>query len=141
MARRQWVWQLPHGTGPAVGLGLVSKALDRLQRYLRAPVPITTLRYEATVTVDLEGEQEMVAELEPTDGVAFAVAAPVNGEDGAVLDFTVINSTGGALGALTFDAVYQLDAAWTQPATGTRRNIVFRKSGANWWQRSVTGDL
>lgn len=45
----------------------------------------------------------------------------------------VKNTSGGALGALTWNAVYKM-SAWTQPAAGFNRSIQFEYDGTNWIQ-------
>lgn len=95
--------------------------------YSAAPVPNLALSNDQTVT--------------PTDAVAFVMGAPLFGTAamsstnppvaGLVWTLTIINTTGGALGAVTFNAVYKLGAAFTQPATGFQRSIQFRWNGTN----------
>lgn len=72
-----------------------------------------------------------------TDGTAFTIAAPTNPLDGQVLTITIRNTSGGALGVATWNAVYKM-AAWTQPATGFSRSITFQYNGTNWVEVSRT---
>jgi hypothetical protein len=51
---------------------------------------------------------------------------------GSVFYVTVRNAIGGAAGAMTFAAGYKLGAAWTQPANGTSRTILFMFDGTNY---------
>ena len=70
-----------------------------------------------------------------TDGVAFAINAPTNPATGQRVVFTIRNTSGGALGAATWNAVFKM-VAWTQPATGFSRSIQFYYNGTNWIEES-----
>lgn len=65
-----------------------------------------------------------------TDGVAFAISAPTNLAAGKQVTYTIRNTTGGALGVATWNAIFKM-AAWTQPGTGTSRSITFIYDGTN----------
>lgn len=67
----------------------------------------------------------------PTDGVAFTILNPTGGVVGKIITIRVHNTTGGALGAVTWDTAYKL-AAWTNPATGFSRSISFEFDGSAW---------
>lgn len=69
-----------------------------------------------------------------TDNVAFAIAAPVNvpSVSGPRITFIILNSSGGAMGALTWNGVFALAGAFTNPANGKRRTISFILDGATW---------
>ncbi len=76
-----------------------------------------------------------------TDGVAFAVNAPSNAVDGQELNFTFFNTSGGAHGTGTFNAVYKMQsAATTLPAiaTGSNRSIRFKFRTNAWHEISRT---
>ncbi len=66
-----------------------------------------------------------------TDGVAFAVSAPTNPTTGQILTYTIKNTSGGAVGTITWDAVFK-KAAFTTPATANQRSITFIYDGTNW---------
>lgn len=92
--------------------------------------------YGAAVAIATKGEPgEFV--ITPTDGVAFTISNPTTPVVGARLTIRIINSTGGALGAITWDTAYKL-AAWTSPATGFSRSIDFQYDGAHWIEVSRT---
>lgn len=69
-----------------------------------------------------------------TNGTAFTVAAPVNPLAGQVIEIRIKNTSGGALGVATWNAIYKM-TAWVQPANGFSRNIQFRYDGTNWVER------
>lgn len=68
-----------------------------------------------------------------TNGTAFTVANPTNAATGQRLTLTVRNTSGGALGVVTWDTLYKL-SAWTSPANGFSRTIEFVYDGTNWVQ-------
>lgn len=70
-----------------------------------------------------------------TDAVAIVVAAPTNPPSGTgqMIWFTVKNGSGGAHGALTWNAVFKTQAtAFSAVANGFSRTVCFRWDGTNW---------
>ena len=67
-----------------------------------------------------------------TSNVAYTIGAPSVALTGQKLLLTIRNASGGALGAATFNAIYKLGAAWTNPANGFSRSIEFVFDGTNW---------
>lgn len=65
-----------------------------------------------------------------TDGNPFTVNNPTNLVSGQHLYITIKNTSGGALGAVTWSSAYKL-SAWTQPANGFSRSIQYRYDGTN----------
>lgn len=72
-----------------------------------------------------------------TNGTAFTMAAPVNVADGQQITITFFNTSGGAMGAITWDSAFKL-AAWTNPANGFNRSITFAYDGSQWIETSRT---
>ena len=75
--------------------------------------------------------------LQIPDGVAFTIASPTYVYDGQIITIDVCNFYSGALGTVTFGALYKL-AAWTSPATGKNRSITFLCDGTNFVEISRT---
>ena len=75
-----------------------------------------------------------------TNTTAFTINAPTKGTPGQILTFTIANASGGAMGAITWDAAYY-KSAWTNPANGYSRSISFKfdNSVNAWVQISQTG--
>jgi hypothetical protein len=73
-----------------------------------------------------------------TDTTAFAIGAPTNKMKDAKLSFVILNSSGGAMGAITWNGAFLLAGAFTNPASTKRRTIRFVCDGANWIEESVT---
>jgi hypothetical protein len=59
------------------------------------------------------------------------LTAPVSPTTGQRLTVTIRNTSGVAMGAITWDAVFKM-TAFINPATGFSRSIEFRYDGANW---------
>lgn len=73
-----------------------------------------------------------------TDNVNFAINAPLNGGiGGMILEVTILNISGGALGTATWNAAFRM-TAWNQPANGFSRSIRFRHFASNWIEVSRT---
>jgi hypothetical protein len=58
--------------------------------------------------------------------------------NGHFITYTLRNTSGGAAGAATWNAVFKM-STWTNPATAFSRSITFRYNGSNWVQVSQTG--
>ncbi len=72
------------------------------------------------------------------DGSAFTVNAPTNGLFQETLTIQVHNNAGVAMGAITWNAVFKLAGAFTNPAAGLRRMITFVFDGTSWREISRT---
>jgi len=94
-----------------------------------------TPTYGATVTIDcgLATFFDIVA----NNGTAFTISNPLLAVTGRRISVRVQNTSGGALGAVTWSSQYKM-AAWTSPATGFSRTIDFQYDGTNWIEFSRT---
>jgi hypothetical protein len=94
------------------------------------------LPYSASMTpFPLRGQTQVIT---ATNATAFTINAPTNSVKGIRLSFTLRNTSGGALGAATWNAVFKM-SAWTNPGNGQNRSITFEYDGTNWVQVSQTG--
>jgi hypothetical protein len=93
------------------------------------------LAYAAAMTPDMSAGSRHV--IIATNGVPFTINAPANTSQGLELCIVINNSSGGALGAVTWDPVFKM-AAWTSPANGFNRQIEFWCDGVNWYEKSRT---
>lgn len=89
----------------------------------------TAVAYSASMTIDASVTD--LATITATDGVAFTINAPTNPVSGDRLRVRIRNTSGGALGAATWNAAFKM-TAWTQPANGFSRTIDFDYDGTNW---------
>lgn len=67
-----------------------------------------------------------------TNGTAFTISTPTNAQTGMRITYDIKNSSGGALGAITWGVAFLLGGAFTNPANGKRRTISFYYDGTNW---------
>ena len=72
-----------------------------------------------------------------TDRVGFTIAAPTNPIQGQRIAIVIKNTSGGALGTVTWDSAYKM-ATWTSPATGYSRSIEFVYDWDHWREVSRT---
>lgn len=94
------------------------------------------ITYSASMTPDASMVRNVIT---ATNGTAFTINAPSNTPTIPGETFTLIirNTSGGALGVATFNAIYKL-ATWTQPANTNSRSITFAWDGTNWVEMSRT---
>jgi hypothetical protein len=91
-----------------------------------------TVTYSASMTPDLRAGH--VHRITVTDGVAFTINSPSSRDataPGQFTTFVIRNTSGGAIGAITWNAIFKLNAAAIAPATATSRSIVFFDDGTN----------
>lgn len=88
-----------------------------------------TVTYSASITIDAQEGNTFV--ITANNGTAFAINAPTNPQDGQRITITIRNTSGGALGAITWNAVFKM-AAYTAAATGNNRSAWFFYDGTNW---------
>lgn len=95
-----------------------------------------TITYSASITIDVQEGNEF--DITANNGTAFTINAPTNPLDGQRITITIRNTSGGALGVITWDAVFKM-SAWTSPATTNSRSIDFKYNASNWVQVGQTG--
>jgi len=127
---------------------ILNGRMKNLERALRAPKQPFLPRYGPTVTPDFSksDQQKIVV----TDGVAWALGKPANMVAGRPNDlqvgedffFDILNASGGAMGVVTFDPIYRIDASYANPANGKRRTARFYYDGTSCVQLGAwSGDL
>jgi hypothetical protein len=67
-----------------------------------------------------------------TDNTAFAVNAPNNAQLGQRITITIRNTAGGALGSVTWNAIFKGGTLWASPANGNSRSVDYQYNGTNW---------
>lgn len=94
------------------------------------PTTRTALPYSTSITPSAtEGTYQSIT---VTDGVAWTLNQPPSTLPGKLLCLEIYNNSGGAMGTVTFNAVYDLDAVFTAPTTGNRVILFFVCDGTNW---------
>lgn len=97
-----------------------------------------TPTYSASITFDATTGNSFV--ITATNGTAFTINAPTSPGSGQLIDVTIRNTSGGALGVITWNAVFKM-AAFTNPATGFSRTVRFRYDGTNWVEERADVDI
>lgn len=95
--------------------------------------PVTTLTYGASIAIDASLGNLFTVTV--TDAVAFAFAAPTNTPPTGFsqeITITVRNTSGGAHGAGTWNAVFKTAGNVPAIATGNSRSFSFKWDGTNW---------
>jgi hypothetical protein len=82
-----------------------------------------TLTYASPVSVD--ASQGNVFNLSILDASNITINAPSGTLAGQEIAFRIFNSSGGAMGTITWQSVYHLAGAFTNPANGYNRTITF----------------
>lgn len=89
------------------------------------------ITYSASMTPDASlGEMQAIT---VTNGTAMTINAPTNPVTFQYLRFLISNTSGGAMGVITWNAVFKM-TAFTNPATANRRFIEFFYDGSNWYE-------
>lgn len=65
-----------------------------------------------------------------TSNTAYTVAAPTGLLTNALYVLTMRNTSGGAMGAATYNAIFHLAGAFTNPANGNSRSVLLLYDGS-----------
>lgn len=116
------------GTGACRFSGVTSHDLAIIEKEV-------TVTYSASMTIDASTGNEQI--ISANNATAFTINAPTNPATGQYLEITIRNTSAGALGVATWNAVFKM-VAWVQPGTLTSRTITFRYNGTNWVEKGRT---
>ncbi len=104
-------------------------------QYVVVPIAPT---YGATVAISASaGTWNVVT---ATNNTAFTILNPSTPPTGTLLMITVKNTSGGALGTVTWDTLYKM-ATFTKPATGFQRTVLFGFNGTNYIELSCSPEV
>jgi hypothetical protein len=101
-----------------------------------------TVTYSASIT--LAANQYDRHFIQVTNGTAFTINAPSGPTAHQTIVIDIRNASGGAMGAITWNAVFKMAGAFTNPANNKRRKIAFTYDGTNWieeWRMAADGDV
>ena len=111
-----------------------------LNDYLTVDKAVVTLTYGATIATDIN--LGSVFKIAATNGIAFTISNPSNPVAARTIAYDILNSSGGAMGAITWGAAFLLAGAFTNPANTKRRTISFYYDGTNWVETNrAAGDI
>jgi hypothetical protein len=100
------------------------------------PYTVLTPTYATTVTINRAGAQRHVITV--TDTSNFTISAPTGTHaTNSPLWITIKNSSGGAVGTITWNAAFKM-ATFTNAADGFNRSILFLWNGSNWLEQVKT---
>ena len=108
-------------------------------RHLTKSTTIKTLTYGTTV--DTNAALGSIFLIPITNGTAVTIANPTNPVTGQEIAYRLENTSGGAVGAVTWGSAFKTSATTGTPATGFTREIGFVFDGTYWRQRYTTGDV
>jgi hypothetical protein len=118
--------------GNALTVDKVTRAVSVGQTLVQL---VEVIAYSALMTPNAStGNIKTIA---ATNATAFTITNPSNALSGTKLTITVKNTSGGALGAVSWGALYKM-AAWVSPANGFSRSITFYFDNTNWIEMSRT---
>jgi hypothetical protein len=95
-----------------------------------------TLPYSSTIAVD--ASTGGLFDITATNNTGFTISNPTNGFKGKTITFKIRNTSGGALGAVTWMSSFKM-STWTSPANAYSRSVTFCFDGTYWIQISQTG--
>jgi hypothetical protein len=96
------------------------------------------LTYGGTMTPDAAVANGF--KIEPSDNSAFLIDNPTNPGDGQEITIWLYNTTGGALGTVSWGSKFRVAASFTKPADGFAKAVRFwyDSNRDQWWQ--ITDD-
>lgn len=105
---------------------------------------LVTPTYGANIVTTVNGGT--IFKIVVTNGTAFQINNPtLDANDtlaGKEIAYDILNSSGGAMGAVTWDTQFKMDGSYANPANGKRRTIRFYLDGTNWVQLGpCSGDI
>lgn len=121
-----------------------TKSAGFLIRGVRNPttvdaVAIQTLTYGTSIATNAATGTIFIIPI--TNGTAFTIANPTNPATGQQIAYRFVNTSGGAVGTVSWGAAFKTSAATATPSTGFSREIGFFFDGTYWRQRYTTGDV
>ena len=102
-----------------------------------APNTLVVLPYSASILTDASlGNNFFIT---ANNSTAFTINAPTNPSNGQVITYKIANTSGGSLGAITWNAAFHM-AAFTSPATTFNTSISFiYQTSAGYWREVYQG--
>jgi hypothetical protein len=111
--------------------GAHPQRLLEIEQLLGQLTTVAAAVYSTSITVDASAAAHVT--VSATNGTAFTINAPTNARTGRSITFDIANASGTTLGVITWNVVFKLAGAFTNPANGKRRTISFKNTdGTNW---------
>lgn len=112
------------------GAGAHPARLYAIEQLLGQLTNVVAATYSPSITVDASTAGHVT--ISASDTSAFTINAPTNPKKGRTLTVDIANASGGSLGTVTWNAVFKLAGAFSNPANGKRRTVSFRNDGTSW---------
>lgn len=123
--------------GDALTVTKANRRVTVAQSFVQKRAIVT---YSASMTIDAAAGNFFT--ITATNSTAFAINAPTNPGDGQDIYVKLSNTSGGALGAITPNAVFKLvGGAWPSPSTGNNITVTLVYDGGNWFEVSRSGTV
>lgn len=110
------------------GHSIISCAINGACQILQLQNTRVVLTYSATIATD--ASLGNIFSITANNGTAFTISNPTNLVTGQRVLYTIRNTSGGALGAITWGGTFKM-AAWVSPATANSRSTEFVYDGTN----------
>jgi hypothetical protein len=118
-------------TNLAALIKVLALELPRLAAHVMYYERIALLAYGTTVRPSGNASRYQYVRVTNTSG--FTIAAPELPREGVIITLDIHNGSGGAMGVITWDPVYELTVPFVNPADGKHRLIEFyRRSDGKW---------
>lgn len=82
-------------------------------------------------TVAIAAGNGALSVITASSNISFLISNPTSASTGLTISISVKNTSGAALGTITWDTLYKM-ASFTKPANGYRRTVTFLYDGTNW---------
>lgn len=131
--------EVKFNSGPAAIPGAMCYSPGNWRPIAMSPT-VTDLAYSASMTP--QAHVAICQRINVNNATAMTINTPANPNVGMELTFDIKNTSGGAMGLITWNAIYLLAGAFTNPATSKRRTIKFYYDGTNWIETArATADI
>jgi hypothetical protein len=112
--------------GDWAGTGQISSGLASTIRGYGNISSVQALVYSTTIASDLSlVAPQGVLTLSVTNGTGFTLSNPTNVSKGQQVTYDITNSSGGAMGTVTWSGNFHLAGSFSNPANGKHRTITF----------------
>jgi Pectate lyase superfamily protein/Right handed beta helix region len=102
------------------------------------PRRYTSITVSAPTTVQTDVATSRLRRVTVASSGDFTMAAPTNKFIGASVTYLFANTSGGAMGIVTWDPVFHLAGTWAAPNNGESKGITFVYDGSSWVEAGGT---
>lgn len=121
-----------------MGVNKPSNASQTIAKF-KGGMSVQRLAISQSSSIGIDSRLSTEFSINVTSNAIFTITNPtVEADTTPRITIQVKNSSGGAMGVITWDTKYKM-SAWTNPGNATSRSIDFQYDGTNWIQVSQTG--